>query len=206
MTEIAGMISDSPTSRFWLLVVGQMIAVALAAFGGTYFAQKGKNRADREDIKKLTETVEDVKRISLVQSKTHETVREKQIEALRAVYCELSRLGEFTRLRAKLFRFAGEDEALNMKAFWEQYRKTAEEILHHSLLIRDDLNGKIENLMLEVQKAGMGMDMTNALPVGSDKGRMLQDDFDFAFKTLPELLKEIRAASKDVLKSGEVEL
>lgn len=206
LIEIVRLVSDNLTSRLWLLVVGQLVVAGLAAFFGSYLAQKAKNRADREDIRKLTETVEDVKRLSLVQSKTHEKVRERQIEALRSLYCELSRLEEFAKQRAKMFRFDGEDDRTNMTVFWKQYDKTVDEFIHHSLLIRDDLNSKIRKLLTDVMVAGAAMDLTDVQPKGPEAGTMKRSDFDFAFKTLPDLLKEIRAESKDVLRSEQVEL
>lgn len=53
MTEIVCMLVDNLTSRFWLLVVVQLVVAAVAAFAGAYLAQKGKNRTDSEDIGEL---------------------------------------------------------------------------------------------------------------------------------------------------------
>jgi hypothetical protein len=206
MTEIVRMLVDNLASRFWLLVVVQLVVAAVAAFAGAYLAQKGKYRADREDLRKLTESVEEVKRLSLIQSKTHEKVRERQIVGLMALYRDLETLLGRTENRAKPYRLEGEDEETLIRAFYVQASKTGETLIEHSLLINDGLRKKLEAFLNKVMEVGRELDFARSQAGTMDLSGILKETSQITFQVLPKLLVEIKDAARDVLRSENVEL
>ena len=207
ITELASRLASGVGERFWVLLIVQAIVAFLAALFGSYLAQKGKNRADREDIRRLTELVEDVKGQTTIRTKLHEKVRERQIEALVELYAHLDRMLTRAQQRAKPSRFANEDEEALVRGFYAQGARAVEVFSNHSLLFPEALRNQVDLFFRETIGIGINLDVADSMRgTQTDLSHYFNDAGNGAFEALPSLLKEIRATAKRILESEQVEL
>jgi hypothetical protein len=138
----------------WIYVfaVIQVLLTAIAAFGGSYLKEKGKNRAIREDLDKVTKAIQEIELQFKKDYFSHTIKTEAKFSALSGINERLQRMAKAVTNTHPLGKDYGDLERISgsLDKVWEIKEEIINLMASNKLIMSEALVAEIERLNFKV--------------------------------------------------------
>jgi len=181
--------------------VCEIIAGGFILFLLTYFREKGKNVATREDIEKITYKIEGVKLEYAMLLKRQSRIYERQIAILSKLYKHLLEAQDYSKHMTKRVILTGEKTDDYPYLLRDAVTNAYKEFAIGQLLFPVDFNKKVNTFFQKINEGQIQLTMAKDPMVtdGHERAQFWEKAGTIAYQEIPALLQIIEDKARDII-------